>query len=106
MSKDLECPYCGHEQDVCHDDGFGYEEYKRHEVECHFCEKWYVFTTYVSYSYTPEKAECLNTGEHNIKETRNENGHQEYIIIIRECKDCDYKEKTQWIKKEVNNESN
>lgn len=22
--KDIECPYCGHEQDICHDDGFGY----------------------------------------------------------------------------------
>ncbi len=24
--KDINCPYCDAELDICHDDGFGYEE--------------------------------------------------------------------------------
>lgn len=26
MSKDVECPYCEEWNEICHDDGFGYEE--------------------------------------------------------------------------------
>lgn len=64
---DLECPYCGHEQDVCHDDGFGYAEDRRHEVMCKGCRKSYVFTTAISFDYYPAAAECLNTGAHEWK---------------------------------------
>lgn len=65
--RDLECPYCGHEQDVCHDDGFGYAEDRRHEVRCEGCGKKYVFTTAVSFAYYPSEAECLNDGNHAWK---------------------------------------
>ena len=37
--KDLICPYCDHEMDVCHDDGFGYAEDKAHEMDCEECKK-------------------------------------------------------------------
>lgn len=67
--KDLECPYCGKEQDVNHDDGFGYEENVSHEMECGYCNKSFVFTTTVMYCYTPEKADCLNDGNHKYKPT-------------------------------------
>jgi hypothetical protein len=63
---DIECPYCGHEQDVCRDD-FGYEEDKRHEVECEECEKRFVFTVFVTHTFRPAKADCLNGGEHQWK---------------------------------------
>lgn len=66
---DLECPYCEKELDINHDDGFGYEEDIKHEMECPYCEKRFVFTTSISYYYEPEKADCLNDGNHNYELT-------------------------------------
>lgn len=67
--SDIECPYCGHEQEVCHDDGFGCEEDTYHQDECSSCEKEFVFTTAISFSYCPKKADCLNGSDHNYKPT-------------------------------------
>lgn len=66
--KDLTCPYCGHEQDVNHDDGFGYEEDEAHQVECAECEKKFIFHTHISFSYHESKANCLNGGPHDFTE--------------------------------------
>jgi len=104
MSKDLECPYCGNEQDVCHDDGFGYEEDKRHEDYCDSCGKHFVFNTSISFYYEAYKADCLNGEPHNL--IRKEHDCVDYILKSAECEDCDYREPDQRIKKEVNNESN
>lgn len=68
--SDITCPYCGCEQGVCHDDGFGYEEGEAHEVECGSCEKRFQFFTTISFSYEVHKADCLNTGEHEYVPTR------------------------------------
>lgn len=68
--NDIECPYCGEDLEINHDDGAGYEENRLHEQQCHHCEKYFVFTTYISYSYEPYKADCLNEGEHTFKATR------------------------------------
>ena len=86
---DLQCPYCDSGQEVCHDDGFGYEEDKRHEQECSMCGKTYVFTTSISYYYEPEKADCLNGGEHKLKMSATY--PREYSDM--ECEDCDYRRK-------------
>jgi hypothetical protein len=67
--KDLECPYCEMELEICHDDGFGYEEGVKHQMECPHCGKSFVFETSVSFYYEPEKADCLNDGNHNYKKT-------------------------------------
>ena len=32
--KDVDCPYCKAEQDINHDDGYGYEEDGMYEQEC------------------------------------------------------------------------
>jgi hypothetical protein len=69
MNKDVECPYCGAWNEVCHDDGQGYEEDIKHEMECCECEKRFVFTTYISFSYESEKADCLNDGKHDFRPT-------------------------------------
>ena len=66
---DLECPYCEKELDINHDDGFGYEEDIKHEMECPYCEKRFVFTTSISFYYEPEKADCLNDGNHDYELT-------------------------------------
>lgn len=67
--SDLECPYCGEENEVCHDDGEGCEEDKLHHMECANCQKSFVFTTQISFDYEPRKADCLNDGKHDYKET-------------------------------------
>lgn len=65
----VECPYCGSEEEINHDDGFGYEQDVTHQMQCSNCEKHFVFTTYVSFSYSAEKADCLNGGEHDYQPT-------------------------------------
>ena len=65
--SDIECPYCKAENNVCHDDGQGYEEDRRHEMECSHCGNGFVFMTSVLYLYTPYKADCLNGKDHNLK---------------------------------------
>jgi hypothetical protein len=87
MSNDLECPYCGAENEVCHDDGAGYEEDVCHEMQCCECEKNFVFTTYISFSYTPYKADCLNDGEHQWEIVLGYPKHKE--LAEMRCKDCD-----------------
>jgi len=67
--KDLKCPYCGEDLEVCHDDGDGYEQDVLHEMECGNCEKSFVFYTNISFSYEPFKADCLNDGRHVYKPT-------------------------------------
>jgi hypothetical protein len=84
--SDLKCPYCKAEQDVNHDDGRGYEESRRHEKECIECGKTFVFTTHISFDYTPEKADCLNGSEHRLN-FRKSWPHQ-YSRMC--CQDCDY----------------
>lgn len=67
---DLECPYCETELEICHDDGFGYEEGVKHQMACNSCGKSFVFETSISFYYEPEKADCLNDGDHVWKPTR------------------------------------
>ena len=67
--KDAECPYCGAGQEICHDDGYGYEEDKAHQQECSRCRKAFVFYTAISFSYETQKADCLNGAEHDYKRT-------------------------------------
>lgn len=65
---DLECPYCEQELEICHDDGFGYEEGVHHQ-ECPHCGKKFVFETEISFYYKPYKADCLNDGKHDYQLT-------------------------------------
>lgn len=64
---DINCPYCDAELEVCHDDGFGYEESVKHQMECGECGKNFVFETSISFSYDAEKADCLNGESHEYK---------------------------------------
>lgn len=57
--SDVKCPYCGEEQEINHDDGYGYEEGKDHEQDCS-CGKSFVFTTFISFCYD---VEC-QSGDH------------------------------------------
>jgi hypothetical protein len=66
---DLQCPYCEKELDICHDDGFGYDEGVKHQIECPHCGKSFVFETSISFYYEPAKADCLNGGNHDYQLT-------------------------------------
>lgn len=97
--KDIECPYCGHPQDINHDDGRGYEENVCHQMECEKCEKNFVFQTSISYYYEPSKADCLNGAEHNYKLTQT---HPNCFCTMR-CVDCeDERDLTEEEKKQYN----
>ena len=64
----LTCPYCGHEQEIYHDDSIAFEE--RNELDCESCKKTYLFVASISYSYESISAECLNDGSHDYKQSR------------------------------------
>lgn len=66
-TDDVVCPYCGAEQEICHDDGHGYEEGVFWEQQCGDCDKYFVFKTYLSFSYDAYKADCLNGKKHKYK---------------------------------------
>jgi hypothetical protein len=87
--NDIECPYCGAGQDICHDDGFGYEEDLRHEQECGSCGKTFVFTTSISFYYEAAKADCLNGEPHKLKMSMTM--PRQYSEMC--CEDCDYRRK-------------
>lgn len=89
MSDDVECPYCGEDNEVCHDDGAGYDESQKHEMQCHACDKYFVFTTSISYNYSAGKADCLNGQAHKLRESPTY--PKRYARM--ECVDCDYSEK-------------
>jgi len=93
MSNDLECPYCEKWNEVCHDDGQGYEEGKNHEMQCAHCRKNFVFQTAISYDYAPEKADCLNGSPHNFRDWNRLWEQAGEVLEQRHCKDCDYRER-------------
>lgn len=98
MSQDVECPYCGKWNEVCHDDGFGYDEGVAHEMECEHCEKSFVFHTSIHFYYSAGKADCLNGAPHDFREWRKLYEHEGKIYQNRTCRGCG-KEERQAIQK-------
>lgn len=84
---DIQCPYCEENLDICHDDGFGYEEGVKHQQQCSHCYKSFVFETSISFYYEPEKADCLNNGKHIYEITTT--SPKEFSQM--RCKMCDEK---------------
>jgi hypothetical protein len=84
--SDMQCPYCGADQRVCHDDGYGYEEFVKHEHTCSKCEKVFVFETAISFSYKAAKADCLNGSDHELAFRRS--WPREYSRMC--CSNCDH----------------
>ena len=82
--SDTECPYCGADVEINHDDGYGYAEDELHQQECSECEKTFVFWTSIHFSYSPQKADCLNDAEHKFKPTTT--CPKEYTRM--RCADC------------------
>lgn len=86
MSYDLNCPYCDAQLNVCHDDGFGYQEGVNHEMQCEKCDKNFVFQTSISFYYEPEKADCLNGEPHELKISST---HPNAFSTM-DCQHCDF----------------
>lgn len=68
--SDIECPYCGYEQEINHDDGYGFEEDVKHEQECLSCKRNFAYTTSILFLYEAAKAPCMNGEEHKFKPTK------------------------------------
>ena len=64
MKHYVECPYCEAWNEICHDDGFFFEENTKHEMQCDHCEKYFVFETEITYNFSASRADCLNGAEH------------------------------------------
>ena len=86
--KDAECPYCGADVEINHDDGYGYEESEIHKQKCGACDKKFAYTTEISFHYETAQADCMNGGEHRYKEVK-QYGFPEPRLLLR-CIDCDH----------------
>lgn len=58
---DIECPYCGHEFDVCYDDGAHCTDGGRDTEMCPECEKYCLVETTLHYYHEARKADCVNS---------------------------------------------
>jgi len=61
--SDIKCPYCEEEQEINHDDGYGYAEDGDYEQDCIKCDKTFKYTTSISYNY---QVECQE-GDHDME---------------------------------------
>ena len=81
--SDVKCPYCGDEQEINHDDGYGFDEDRRHEQDCVSCDKTFAFTTSIEYYYT---AYCQD-GDHELEP------YGESFPGMYGCKNCEHYER-------------
>jgi hypothetical protein len=104
MSR-VNCPYCGKEQSIDHDDGYGYDENEIHSQFCDGCDKYFGYTTYISFDYDVFETPCLNEdSEHNYHLNR---GFPDFLSNM-ECSMCGEKrnltdEEQKKLMKETNN---
>ncbi len=81
--SDVNCPYCNAEQEINHDDGYGYEEDDHHEQRCVSCDKEFEFTTSIMYHYNTY---CKDES-HEMEQSAFEQHKDLYS-----CKNCDFYE--------------
>ena len=84
MSDEVECPYCGHTQEIDHSEGYGYKEDNIYHQQCKNCGKSFAYSTYVSFSYNVWKCDCLNDGKHHWELSLASPREASNMI----CKDC------------------
>ena len=69
-ANDVECPYCGADNEICHDDGYGFAEGVLHRQECEACGKTFAYETTISVYYEAFAAPCIDgDAEHDWEET-------------------------------------
>lgn len=84
--SDALCPYCGHEQSICHDDGYGYEEGARHEQGCSNCGREFEFLTSIVLDY-----EIYCKGDHEWCEWRTFNGETYRVCSRGSCEATEFR---------------
>lgn len=67
--SDANCPYCNYGQEICHDDGYGFQEDEKYEQHCGNCSKNFVYTPCIEISYDTAQADCLNGSDHDYHPT-------------------------------------
>ena len=85
----VECPYCGEDQEICHDDGYGYDEEGKYEQECSDCEKTFSFDTWIQFHHEAYKAPCLNGGLHTLEVSRRWRPWNKWRDKVA-CRHCDH----------------
>lgn len=78
--SDVKCPYRGEEQEINHDYGYGYEESKEFEQDCHNCQKALKFTTSISFHYNV----FCQDGDHEMEPAGDK------WPALHECTKCDF----------------
>jgi glutaredoxin len=87
--SDAECPYCLKDTEICHDDGYGYDESRVYEQECVHCGKTFAYRTRISFDYDTEQAPCMNGGDHYyLKRCRY--GIRGQAETYMQCKVCEH----------------
>lgn len=69
MTRDVDCPYCGADVEINHDDGYGLEEGYQYSQECDWCAKVFVYTICIEIHHDAKRADCLNGASHKYKPT-------------------------------------
>jgi hypothetical protein len=86
MKDDVECPYCGKEQEKNHNDGYGRGE-DTYQQECPYCQKIFVYNTGIIWVYDcVGKAPGLNDGEHEWVDK--EGFPEEFFVGKQRCRIC------------------
>lgn len=88
--SDVECPYCGADQEICHDDGYGYDEDAIHQQTCGECSKVFAYTTAIIMHYEAMQADCLNGGAHAFVRRKRFGIHGARDVLC--CSMCDHEE--------------
>lgn len=89
--EEIECPYCEHAYDLCHDDGAFYNnEDDPEEEECPKCDKHFLVHSSMRWDFEAEKAECLNDGNHSWKKRYSETSIKNYPELAKKenCETC------------------
>lgn len=77
------CPYCRAPVRIEPDDQSDFENEFR-EAQCGSCAKFFTYSTEISISYYPQKADCLNDDEHIFHKTTRPSGG----FLKLTCKTC------------------
>jgi len=89
--SDVDCPYCGHEFRLCHDDGAHCQDDGREEEHCPGCSKIMMVRTVISYDHYTETAACLNTDDPSDEDHNwgweYVRGGDDYVKRFR-CRNC------------------
>ena len=92
----IECPYCGHEYD--YDGDYSFSQDETWEEECPKCEKLFMLTGWYEASFSSEKADCLNGGEHDYKPVKH---FPRYWPDMVRCSSCGHEIKGDIDQREV-----